>query len=321
MMRDCITMEAFDLISFGEVALDIILAGVDEVPRRWEVLGKAKAARAVTAGTAGYVAQCYSKLGGHASILGKIGNDNIGKLVLDGFRACAVSTNNLAVDKDARTEISTVILYNDGNKSSVVSDILPLRPSDFPRRNLTNGRAFHFAGYLLYPNLWGKHAFSMFKAVTKAGLFVSADPQMSATGVWSKPFERILGDLDVLLLDEEEARRISRRKRIPDAIECLLKEGPRMVAVKSGVRGCVVGYGDRIRNIRAYEVIPVSTIGAGDAFDAGFIYGSLQKWDVEKTARFANVVAAISTTQYGCMTAFPRGRTVESLSQAYYGRN
>ena len=311
-------METFDLIAFGEVALDVILAGVDKVPRRWSILGTAKAACAVSAGSAGYVAQCFAKLGGRVSIIGKIGDDNVGRFVLDGFDRCAVSTKELIIDTEVETEISTVILYNDGNKSSVVSNILSLRPDEFSKRSLTNGRAFHFAGYLLYPNLWGKRAVSLFKMARNEGLLVSADPQMSATGEWRKPFQRILKHLDVLLVDEEEVRKISQRKRVQDAIESLLRSGPRIVAVKSGRRGCTIGYGDRIRSIRAYEVKDVSTIGAGDAFDAAFIYGSLQNWNVERTARFANVVAAISTTQYGCMTAIPRAKTAEKISQAYY---
>jgi len=312
-------METSGLVAFGEVALDIILAGVDQVPRRWSILGTARAACAVSAGSAGYVAQCFAKLGGRASILGKIGMDNVGRLVLDGFDGCGVSTKELIIDREAETEISAVFLYNDGNKSSVVSNILPLRPNEFSKKGLTNGRAFHFAGYLLYPNLWGKRAISLFKMVKNEGLFVSADPQMSATGDWSRPFQGILEHLDVLLLDEEEARRISRRKRVQDAIESLLRNGPRIVAVKSGRRGCTVGYEDRIRRIKAYQVKIASTIGAGDAFDAAFIYGSLKNWSVEKTACFANVIAAISTTQYGCMTAIPTAKTAEKISQAYYG--
>ena len=314
-------MEEPDLIVFGEVALDIILAGVDQVPRRWSILGTATAARAVAAGSAGYVAQCYSKLGGHSTVLGKIGSDDVGQLVLDGFRRCGVYTEDLAIGREAKTEISTVILYRDGNKSSVVSGILPLRQDDFARKNITNGRAFHFAGYLLYPNLWGKPAISLFKTAKKAGLLVSADPQMSATGAWKKPFEGVIQHLDILLLDEEEAKKISQRKRVPDAVEGILNEGTRIVAVKSGARGCIVGYEDRIRSVKPYNVRPVSTIGAGDAFDAAFIYGSLQDWDIEKTARFANFVAAISTTQYGCMNAIPKARIAEKLSQAFYSRN
>ncbi|MGA3406180.1 MAG: SIS domain-containing protein [Candidatus Bathyarchaeia archaeon] len=42
---------------------DVILAGVDKVPKSWSILGRTKAAGIFTAGSAGYVAQCYSKLG------------------------------------------------------------------------------------------------------------------------------------------------------------------------------------------------------------------------------------------------------------------
>jgi len=314
-------MKAPDLVAFGEVALDIMLAGVDRVPRRWSVLGKAKAARIFTAGAAGYVAECFVRLGGRASIAGKIGNDAAGRFILDDLKQCGVTTEQLLIEQDFSTEISTVIVYKDGNKSSVVSDILPLRLDEFDRESLVSGGAFHFAGYLLYPGLWRRRMIPLFKLAERKGQFVSVDPQMSATGDWSTPFQGILDHIDLLLLDEEEAKRVSRKERTVDAIENLLRRGPQIVTVKAGRKGCIVGQGDSIRAIRAYRTNPISTIGAGDAFDAAFIYGFLQGWAFEKIARFANVAAAISTTEYGCATAIPRAKTVESISEKYYRRN
>ena len=307
-----------DLVTFGEVAVDVILAGVDQVPRRWSILGKVNAARILTAGTAGYVAQCFAKLGGRASVAGKIGDDSMGRLLLEEFRRCAVSTRDLLVERGASTEISTVIVYRDGNKSSMVTEILPLALNEFNISSLMQGSAFHFAGYLLYPNLWRKRAAPLFKTAKRKGLLVSADPQMSATGKWSAPFRGILQHLDLLLLDEEEARKVSRRNRILDAVESLLRGGVGIVAVKTGARGCVVGRGDEVFKVRAYGVRPVSTIGAGDAFDAAFIYGLLQNWSLRRTAQFANVAGAISTTAYGCMTAIPKAHVIEGVCEKYY---
>jgi sugar/nucleoside kinase (ribokinase family) len=311
-----------DLVVFGEVAADIILAGVDQVPRRWSVLGRVKAARVLTAGTAGYVAQCFSKLGGRASVAGKIGNDSIGQLLLEGFKRLKVSAKNVRIEKGASTEVSTVVVYRDGNKASMVTEILPLNLNEFDIRALTQGRAFHFAGYLFYPNLWRRDAASLFKTAKRRGLLVSADPQMSATGEWSKPFQGVLRHLDVLLLDEEEARRVSGRRRIPDAIKHFQKRGTSVVAVKTGARGCVVGAGEEMIRVEAFRVRrPVSTIGAGDAFDAAFIYGLLRNWSLRKTAEFANVAGAISTTEYGCMTAIPSASVVERTAEQYYKRH
>jgi sugar/nucleoside kinase (ribokinase family) len=310
-----------ELVVFGEVAIDVILAGVHQVPRRWSVLGRVKAARILTAGTAGYVAQCYSKLGGHVSVAGKIGGDSVGRLLLEDLRRLRVDTNSLLVEKGASTEISTVIVYRNGNKASIVTEILPLKLNEFNSHNLTEGRAFHFAGYLFYPNLWRKDTASLFKRAGRKGLLVSADPQMSATGQWSKPFQVILPHLDLLLLDEEEAKKVSKRKRIYEAIKHLRKKGTTMVAVKRGAKGCVVGAGDEMITVRGFQVSPVSTIGAGDAFDAAFIYGLLRKWSVRRTAEFANVVGAISTTEYGCMTAIPRAGVIERTARGYYGQH
>jgi len=315
-------MKPYDLAVFGEVAVDIVLAGVDQIPKRWSVLGKVKAARVLTAGTAGYVAQCFSKLGGRAAVAGKIGDDSVGGFLLREFKRIGVSTRDVLVEKGASTEISTVVVYLNGGKSSMVTKILPLELHEFSIQSLTRGRAFHFAGYLLYPNLWRKRAIPLFKAARKEGLLVSADPQMSATGQWSAPFRGILPRLDLLLLDEEEARKISRRNHVHDAVKHLLRSGTGIVAVKTGARGCVVGQGDEILTVRAYSAKkPVSTIGAGDAFDAAFIYGLLQRWSLKKTAQFANVAGAISTTDYGCMTAIPRARVVERAAESYFRRD
>lgn len=311
-------MKSFNLIVFGEVALDVILCGVDQVPKRWSILGKTKAVDMFAAGSAGYVAQCFAKLGGRVGIVGKVGCDNAGRFIVNGFKQSGVSTNCLLTKRGIKTEISTVVLYNNGNKSSVVSEILPLRLNEFKSRCLIGGNAFHVGGYLLYPNLWERRLLPWIRFAKREGELISVDPQMSVTGKWSQPFKGVLEHLDLLLLDEEEAKKVSRKKRLVDAIEKLQKDGAGVVAVKTGSKGCVVGNGGRIRTIAPFKTKPVSTIGAGDAFDAAFIYGSLQGWSIEKKGLFANAVAAISTTRLGCMTAIPSAESAERLVRSHY---
>jgi len=311
-------VSGFDLVALGEVAVDLILAGVDKIPRRWSELGRVRDAGIFAAGSAGYVAQCFAKLGGRAAIVGRISDDNAGRIVIEGFHQCGVSTGNLAVDKTVQTEVSTVIVYNDGNKASVVSQIPPLRLAKLEMSCLEGARAFHIGGYLVLPDLWGKSMLRWIRRAKREGALVSLDPQMSATGAWSEAFEGVLENLDVLLLDEVEAKKISRRKRVLDAVETLLRAGCLVVAVKAGKKGCIVGERGRILSIPPFKTKPTSTIGAGDAFDAAFIHGCLQNWSVEKIARFSNVVAALSTTKLGCMTAIPRAEIAEETTEAYY---
>jgi len=314
----CGHMKSYDLVALGEIAVDVILVGVGKIPRTWSVLGRTKAAGIFAAGSAGYVAECYARLGGRAAVAGRIGRDAVGRLVVDGFHEFNVSTRYLVVDKDCETEVSTVIMYNDGNKSSVLSEILPIAPllTDFSFIRKT--RALHIGGYLLLPDMWGRNIKRLLKMTDRENIPVSLDPQMSATGQWSSAFRGVFDGLELLLLDEVEALSISRRKTTADAVEKLLKNGVGVVAVKAGRKGCIVGENGRIFHVKALRTTPVSTIGAGDAFDAAFIYGRLRKWPLDKVAKFANVVAGISTTHLGCMTAIPRADEAERLLRTHY---
>ena len=311
-------MKNIDLVVLGEVALDVVLAGVDKIPHRWSEVGNVQTAGVFTAGSAGYVAQCFAKLGGQAAIVGRIGDDSLGRIVIEGFHDCGVSTSNLVVDEAFETEVSTVVVYNDGNKSSVVSKVPPLRLDRLDPRCLHGAKALHIGAYLMLPDLWGRNTIRWIRHAKREKTLVSLDPQMSATGEWGKAFEGILEHLDLLLLDEVEARKISRRKHTLDAVEYLVGQGVSTVAVKAGKRGCIIGEHSRIHSVKAFKTKPISTIGAGDAFDAAFIYGSIHGWPVEKTARFSNAIAALSMTKLGCMTAIPKAKDAERIVKAYY---
>jgi sugar/nucleoside kinase (ribokinase family) len=311
-------MRNADLVVLGEVALDVVLAGVDRIPRRWSEVGIVQTAGIFTAGSAGYVAQCFSKLGGYAAIVGRIGDDSAGKIVLKGFHDCSVSIASLAVDEAFETEVSTVIVYNDGNKSSVVSKAPPLGLDKLEPKCLHGARAFHIGAYLMVPDIWGRDVVRWMRHAEREGISVSLDPQMSATGEWRKAFEGVLEHLDLLLLDEVEARKISGKKSTRNALEYLFGQGVATIAVKVGRRGCIVGEYGRIRSVGAFRTKPVSTIGAGDAFDAAFIYGRTHDWSIEKTARFSNVVAALSMTRLGCVAAIPKAREAERIAKAHY---
>jgi sugar/nucleoside kinase (ribokinase family) len=311
-------MGRLDLVVLGEVALDVILAGVDRVPRRWSELGRVREAGIFAAGSAGYVAQCFSKLGGQSAIVGRVGDDTVGRITIDGLQGSGVSTRFLIVDKTVATEISTVIVYNDGNKTSVISEIPKLRLNRPDPRCLKGARSLHIGGYLLMPELWGKSLLNWIRFAKREGAVVSLDPQMSATGAWREALDGVLQDLDILFVDEEEVRRISRKRKSTDAAKSLSLEGPPIVAVKAGRGGCIVSESGRILQVRSFKTRPVSTIGAGDAFDAAFIYGRLQNWTTEKIARFSNVVAALSMTKLGCMTAIPPARDAMRIAESYY---
>ncbi len=90
------------------------------------------------------------------------------------------------------------------------------------------------------------------------------------------------------------------------AIATILNAGPEALAVKKGSDGADIYLNDgKIIHAPPFPVDIYNTLGAGDAFASGFIYGILNRWDWLKSARFGNATGAIVVTRHGCANFMP----------------
>jgi sugar/nucleoside kinase (ribokinase family) len=90
-----------------------------------------------------------------------------------------------------------------------------------------------------------------------------------------------------------------------DAALAILAQHLPIVAAKQGERGATAQRGQQIVHSDTIPVSVVDTTGAGDSFDAGFVFGFLAGWDLPRTLRLACVCGAISTQAAGGTTAQP----------------
>ena len=90
------------------------------------------------------------------------------------------------------------------------------------------------------------------------------------------------------------------------AIETLLNAGPDALIVKRGIEGAEVHLKNgEIIHAKPFPVEVYNTLGAGDAFASGFIYGHLSGWSWERSARLGNATGAIVVTRHGCANFMP----------------
>lgn len=82
--------------------------------------------------------------------------------------------------------------------------------------------------------------------------------------------------------------------------------GARALTITLGERGSITVSDGRILRMPAFKIEAVDTTGAGDVFHAGYIFGLLQGWDLERVVRFASAVAAIKCRQMGGRKGIPR---------------
>jgi sugar/nucleoside kinase (ribokinase family) len=84
----------------------------------------------------------------------------------------------------------------------------------------------------------------------------------------------------------------------------LLKNGVETALITMAGAGCLAVRGQQVVRVHAPSVHVVDGCGAGATFSAGFIYGHLMGWDLEKSARFATAAASLKVTRAG-LQMFP----------------
>ncbi len=90
------------------------------------------------------------------------------------------------------------------------------------------------------------------------------------------------------------------------AAEAVLSAGPEALVMKAGAeRTTVYLHSGEVITAAPFPVKVYNTLGAGDAFASGFIYGYLKGWDWHRAARMGNACGAIVVTRHGCANFMP----------------
>jgi sugar/nucleoside kinase (ribokinase family) len=118
--------------------------------------------------------------------------------------------------------------------------------------------------------------------------------------------EPVLEVCSVLLPSAAEASMLTGLSDQAPACRALVERGIGVVALKLGKLGSTVFTAESSIDVPSIDVSEVDPTGAGDCYDAAFIVGLLEGWDLATAARFANVAGALAVTRIGPMEGLPR---------------
>jgi len=293
-----------DVVLIGPLNVDLLITGAApqdmESLRAWAGLSEVMLC---AAGSAGYIAQDLAKLGLKTGIVSTLADDPFGDALMRILGEVGLDVSQVNREAGTLTAIGIYMLLF-GSKKRPLTYRLPTH-SPWPRRfspeleqYILRHRHLHCAGYLHFPEMHDDEMARLFRMAKEAGLSTSLDPQFPLVPMntpWVEPLRRTLSSTDLLILDEDEARQIAQRENLRDAGTALRGFGPKIVAIKRGAHGSLLFVGQEIYEQPAYPVPEaqiVESIGAGDAFDTGMIYGLLKGFDLRKSARFATLAAA-----------------------------
>ncbi len=138
------------------------------------------------------------------------------------------------------------------------------------------------------------------------GVKISFDPGSLYAQKGFSAIEPIIQNSFVMMPNAVELKLITGESDIPEGAAMLIGAGVKIVAVKLGDKGCYVTNGEEKKTIAPFKVPVVDTTGAGDAFNAGFLYGLIQNRTLGECGRIGNFVAAKSVMKMGARDGLPK---------------
>ncbi len=305
----------YDVVALGELLIDFAAAGADETG--FPVLA------AHPGGAPGNFLAALSAYGCKTAMIGKVGDDAFGRLLVDALGRAGIGTQGVVTDKSVFTTLAFVTLDDHGERDFSFARKpgadLCLRPEEVDINLVDNCRDFHF-GIL---SLTGEPARSATQlAVERArelGKWVSFDPNLRPP-LWDDLDEARrwmlwgLERADVVKISGEEVDFLwhcgpeEGARRLHDL-------GVKIAFVTLGHKGCLVSGNGYVRRLPALAgVHALDATGAGDIFGGAALsrllntqkaLDALNAQDLEYAARFAGVAAGLSTERPGGMTAVP----------------
>jgi len=150
---------------------------------------------------------------------------------------------------------------------------------------------------------YGELGSAVYRRARELGVFTYVDTAWHPERLRSAGQREALREVDVVAPNRPEALEMTGAATVEEALDCLARWVDAVV-VKLGAEGCRARANGREYCVPPIPVRAIETTGAGDNFNAGFIYGRLRGYDFEDCLRCGNIVGGLSTECVGgCVAA------------------
>jgi sulfofructose kinase len=290
-----------DLVGVGLNATDTLIL-VPEHPAR----GSKVESQSVTVLPGGQVASaviaCQS-WGLRTRYVGKVGDDAAAAVHRNEFARAGVEAQIITASGCASHQ-SFILVDTDGERTVVrrSDEKLQLQPSELKREWISNARA------LLVDGCDTTAATTAAEWAREDGIPVIADFDDAYRGI-----EALIKNIDYLIVSRDFPEKLCGEPDLQESLQLLQSRfGCRLTAATLGTDGVLAWDGQQFHSACAYRVPVVDTTGAGDIFHAGFIFGLLQGWPLQRQLDFACAAAALNCTGHGARGGI---RPIEEIEQ------
>ncbi len=316
-------MKQYDVAALGELLIDFAPQGANEAG--YPVLS------ANPGGAPGNFLAALTKYGCKTAMIGKVGDDAFGRLLVKTLKAAGIGTEGILLDPDVFTTLAFVSLDASGNRDFSFArkpgaDTC-LRPEEVDEALLASARVFHFGTLSLTDEPAASATRRAIELAKKHGLLISLDPNLRKP-LWKREedakaaIEWSLHQADIVKISDEEVAFLWGISPEEGARKLLEEYGVSLVYVTLGPRGCYAATAACSVTVSSPAGIHVvDTTGAGDIFggsamsqllQCGKAPAELAEEELTRIVRFACTAASLSTQKHGGITSVPDREAVDS---------
>lgn len=307
------------IIALGEALVEVMRTGVDQpLDQPGPFVGP------YPSGAPAILADAVARLGGSAGFVGAVGEDAFGDCIARRLSADGVDCAPLRRVSHRITGIAFVSYRSDGSRSFLFhladSAAAEMSVEQIPPGWLDEVRYVHIMGSSLSAGeAMRETCYAIARHVSERGGSVSLDPNLRPELI---PPERIravcepvLACAKVVFPSGAELASLT-GESVPDAgVAQLLDRGIEIVALKQGDQGSTIYTSAGVLAVAPYAVTEVDPTGAGDCYDAAFLVGLSEGWQLARIGRFANAAGAMATTKQGPMEGAPTRAEVSGFME------
>ena len=315
-------MASYDVVALGEVLIDFAPYAVNEAA--YPILS------ANPGGAPGNFLAALSKYGCRTAMIGKVGDDAFGRLLIKTLADAGIETAGVLPDPDVFTTLAFVSLDASGNRDfgfarKPGADTC-LRPGEIDESLIASSKVFHFGTLSLTDEPAASATRKAIEAAKAGGLLVSLDPNLRKP-LWKREedakaaIEWSLRQADIVKISDEEIEWLWGASPEEGTQKLLGEYGVSLVYATLGPKGCRAATRSAAVTVSSPAGIRVvDTTGAGDIFGGSAMsqflkYGKapadLTAEELTQIVRFACTAASLSTQKHGGIGSVPEQAEVE----------
>jgi sulfofructose kinase len=291
-----------DVVGVGLNATDTLIP-VPHFPESGSKV-EIRSANALLGGQVASAMAACQQWGLRTRYVGKLGEDHAASLHRAEFERLGVETH-LFTARHCKSQQAFILVDPQGERTVLWKrdPRLTLLPEELNREWIVNARALHLDGHDT-------------AVATRAAQWARAGkiPVVADLDDLYPGSDALLPNIDYLITSRDIPTRLTNdsdlRRSLPQVHR---RFGCRLVAATLGQDGVLAWDGQRFHYAPAFCVDVVDTTGAGDSFHAGFIYGFLRGWPLERQLEFASAAAALNCTAVGARGGFHPVEAIEKF--------